>query len=171
MFPSQKPPAFDPSIVKLGEEGNCEFYKRFNDVKGCDPKTGYLVGYGYKYCQKFFQTETKFNEEGKAWTRCVRKKLTNFLIPKYKENKENCDQIKESAFKSHVDIYVDCGFCKIALSNKMALYSTYDKNDFLSITAADQVTKTIGKCLGKPVDYVNDMIKSYYSNIKNSWPF
>ena len=52
-----------------------------------------------------------------------------YKLLEYIKNFKNCDDLKDFAFKSHVDCYLNPGdgaksFCSIFLSNKKALYDT-----------------------------------------------
>lgn len=105
------------------------------------------MGYGYKYCQKFYETKDSFSKEGKDWVNCVRRKLTQFLVPKYKDNWGTCETIKKAAFDSHVKIYIECGFCNIWRDDMGALWKTFDLKDFFSADAVKQVISTLTICL------------------------
>lgn len=156
--------------MKLGEEGNCEFYKEFSDAKGCE-ETDYLMGYGYKYCRRFAETEKEFTAEGKKWINCVRRKLTNFLVPFYKqiyeEESDTCAEIKDKAFGSHSDIYIECGFCNICIDNKAALWDTYYLMDFLKspVLSFEQILDTADQCPRYGVNCMWENIKSEANDI------
>ncbi len=59
---------------------------------------------------------------------------------------DQCNQLMSAAFESHVKCYIDCGFCQICKTNKLALIAAYQFNDFLSIRAIRQVKRTLMKC-------------------------
>ncbi len=44
--------------------GDCNFYQELEKVKNCG-KTGYLIGYGGKYCVKFGEKSDSFNQDVK----------------------------------------------------------------------------------------------------------
>ena len=49
-------------LEALANEGNCDFYLEMEKLKQCGP-TGYLINYGYKYCNKFGQYAYQFNQD------------------------------------------------------------------------------------------------------------
>ena len=69
--------------------------------------------------------------QGKEWVDAVRKCLMKKLAPSYKRGSD-CAQIKRKAFATHVGCYVNSGigFCKMLLTNKVALYKVYEFKDF-----------------------------------------
>uniref|UniRef100_A0AC34QZD9 Uncharacterized protein n=1 Tax=Panagrolaimus sp. JU765 TaxID=591449 RepID=A0AC34QZD9_9BILA len=62
-----------------------------------------------------------FNAGGQALIECVRPRLLNYL-KNYLDGTQNvdCDDLYNAAFDSHVQIYLDCNFCDVVLSNKAA---------------------------------------------------
>ncbi|KAH7726067.1 Protein W01A8.8 [Aphelenchoides avenae] len=126
----------------------CNAYKCIEDKKQCGPE-GYLLGYGLKYCNRFFESDVydRYDVAGKAFISCTK----NCLIGKIYENLQKdpsgtCDALKEFAFKSHVDCYTGCGFCDMCKTNKAALLHTYDLGDFFSKQALDQVYSVAKTC-------------------------
>jgi nitrate reductase NapE component len=77
----------------------------------------------------------KIKNKGKQWVIAVRKCLMYKLL-EFNKNFTNCDDLKDFAFKSHVDCYLNPGdgaksFCSIFLSNKKALYDTIEFVDLI----------------------------------------
>uniref|UniRef100_A0A0K0CSZ9 DUF4206 domain-containing protein n=1 Tax=Angiostrongylus cantonensis TaxID=6313 RepID=A0A0K0CSZ9_ANGCA len=59
----------------------------------------------------------------------------------------SCEEIQDSAFESHVNCYLQCDFCNICKSEKLALLKSYDLLDFFSrkgISATFQILKACG---------------------------
>lgn len=114
---------------------------------------GYLIGYGDKYCNRFTKSLNRFDAAGQQWIGCVRQCLIDFLKPSFDiypngAFKNNCSALRDAAFHSHVDCYLNCGFCHICKTNKLALAATYQFSDFYSRIAWKQVKDTMKKCGG-----------------------
>lgn len=139
----------DRFCTDLANSGECDFYTCFENRRNCGTN-GYMLGYGGKYCNKFGQHFNKFNEAGRNWIVCARKCLTKALIGSYQTSAPagyRCDNITDYAFHTHVDCYVNCGFCHIWSTNKLALLSVYDLSDFLARRAITQVLEVAKKCV------------------------
>ena len=49
-------------LEKLANEGNCSFYEVLEKEKHCG-QNGYLISYGRKYCEKFGEKASSFNQD------------------------------------------------------------------------------------------------------------
>ncbi|XP_063409998.1 uncharacterized protein LOC134693199 [Mytilus trossulus] len=145
---SQSIKPVDASCTRKGQNGDCEFYRCFEKRRQCG-SSGYLIGYGYKYCARFRNRYDRFTRAGKNWIDCVRSCLTRKLIGKYQENVVGqCDELKSYAFDTHVNCYLNCGFCNMYTSNLFALNSVYKYWDMLSGDAYRQMKAVAGSCFG-----------------------
>lgn len=134
-------------LKQLADEGNCSFYTELEKTKKCGAN-GYLIQYGYMYCNKFGEYYKLFNKDGQKWVNSVRKCLMNKL---YAKSSLNCNQLKNYAFDTHVTCYLNPGYsskgiCDIWLSNAAALWKVYNLKDFLSPSAMKQVLSTAYNC-------------------------
>ncbi|XP_063443732.1 uncharacterized protein LOC134724562 [Mytilus trossulus] len=139
----------DPKCIAKANRGDCQFYQCFEQQRQCG-KSGYLIGYGYKYCNRFKSFYSSFSTAGKNWINCVRPCLTKALIGKYQESLgpgQKCKQLKTSAFDTHVKCYLDCGFCKIYTSNLSALRKVLSFTDLLSVDSLKQIIKVGKECI------------------------
>ncbi|KAE9549824.1 hypothetical protein FO519_006958 [Halicephalobus sp. NKZ332] len=143
--------------VNAQDCSNCNFYQCFEDKVQCG-ENGYLIGYGKYYCNRFSETQGLFDSAGQQWIGCVRQCLINFLKPSYDSYPNNpfnhdCNALKNAAFNSHVDCYLQCGFCNICQKNKQALYETYRLGDIFSSLAGDLVLGVMSPQPVPPVPY------------------
>lgn len=87
----------------------------------------------------------KFTPKGREFvgcsTRCLVKAILNIS-----EFSTSCTQVQEEAFKSHVDCYLNCDFCDVCKTEKLAFLKSYDWTDFLSFAAVQQVYAIVRKC-------------------------
>ena len=77
----------------------------------------------------------KIKNKGKQWNNAVRKCLMYKLLD-YNKNFTNCKDLKDFAFNSHVERYLNPGydakdFCHIFLKNLKALTETYQLLDLI----------------------------------------
>ncbi len=100
----------------------CLFYKEINDAINC-PKTNnfsvnYLVDYGYKYCEKFLQKETLWNDERSIWIAEVRECLKEELSER---DDLTCQNVKTIGFNSHPKCYEKAGFCNLSPAHQKSI--------------------------------------------------
>ncbi|GMT24728.1 hypothetical protein PFISCL1PPCAC_16025, partial [Pristionchus fissidentatus] len=77
----------------------------------CGP-SGYALHYGLRNCRSFAAKEGLFNAVGKSFVRCTRTCLANFVRTQIINGVRDCSTINDKAFTSHVQCYINCGFCK-----------------------------------------------------------
>ena len=135
---------------------DCSFYQDCVEATfECGPK-GYPIGYGYKYCERFLEQESEFSPEGQAWINGTLTCLKAALVPSVeKPDGVTCDQVKTIAFDSHVQCYIDNGFCELAFDVRhpgqttsfiLDLMKVYQISDFASFIAIKQVAQVFAKC-------------------------
>ena len=144
----------DDDCVRKANQGDCDFYTCFENRRNCGSK-GYMLAYGRKYCNKFGEDYDNFTEQGQQWIDCTRQCLTGALRSSYRANTlagQGCHDVKVLAFHTHVDCYVNCGFCNIWSTNKAALFGVYSVKDFLQWQAIAQVTSVGNQCFVTAID-------------------
>lgn len=119
-----KPSYYDQRVL--------DFLKRYPELLEKDaPK--YYVEYGKKYFQRFTNdTKPKLSSAGQEWVDdtsvALQVKLSNILI----ENPGiELDEslLKEKAFESHVDAYIESGLLELPMSDKIQILFTVDFKD------------------------------------------
>jgi hypothetical protein len=56
----------DAELFALAESGNCEFYTKIEEIKGCEtasPAVPYPLSYGFRYCFTFKAFEMILDSE------------------------------------------------------------------------------------------------------------
>ncbi|XP_019856292.1 PREDICTED: uncharacterized protein LOC109584838 [Amphimedon queenslandica] len=138
------------SCQEMAASGNCAFYSECVEKRvPCGPN-GYALGYGGKYCIKFGENIDCFPANGQQWINKVRICLETALVNStvYRNN-ATCEDIKDYAFKTHPQCYLDAGFCSVILdspTNLYCLYKVFDVKDFFSKLAINQVYQTLKSC-------------------------
>ena len=152
MLPSTCPdPAASAALLQ-----DCSFYTDCLEATfDCGP-AGYPIGYGLKYCQSFLENESIFSQEGQDWINGTLTCLKDALVPSVQSPGDlTCDQVESIAFDSHVQCYIDNGFCDLAFNyghpfemSKFIydLMQVYQIKDFASFIAIKQVAAVFAKC-------------------------
>ena len=91
---------------------DCSYYPDCVEAEyQCGP-SGYPLGYGLKYCNKFVDNFDLYDADGQAWIEGTLICLKEALLPLVLDNTgQTCSSLSDYAFNSHVDCYVDNGFC------------------------------------------------------------
>jgi hypothetical protein len=97
----------------------CDFYREKSAAMQC-PSSGYLIGFGYKYCRYFVDHADEFSSEGQATLQKIRFCLIDSL--KRPLVALTCDNIKDLAMQNHIDCYVNNGFCSLDLFDRLQVY-------------------------------------------------
>ncbi len=106
--------------------GSCDFYL-CQELKNPCGFEGYNLGFGYKYCSrsKFKLLDEMKTQIGKEWVpktfQCLQKRsLENSLAIEQREDlkKDVCKSIRNLAFNSHPDCYVEAGYCELSILEK-----------------------------------------------------
>ena len=136
---------------------DCSFYTDCLEATYECGSSGYPIGYGLKYCNSFLNNRASFSPAGQNWINGTLTCLKKALVPAVKDSQGiTCNDVKTTAFDSHVDCYIDNGFCDLAFDymhpGQMTefvkdLMSVYNIRDFASFKAIQQVAIMFGKCI------------------------
>jgi hypothetical protein len=112
---------------------------------GCGPD-GYLLGYGARYAQRFYdQTRPRMSARGQRWIDdvllCLQRDLRDSI-----DESTSCDDIRTIAFDLHPGCYVDAGFCTLPLTDILQVAWTIDLRDWASGDSLRQVVHTAASC-------------------------
>jgi len=94
------------------ERGTCEYYLFQDSVRECG-KRGYLIKYGYKYCNFFLGSHfDRFSEEGQKWALemgyCLQMKIHEL------SDSVSCKELKKLARKSHLPCILESGYLDLS---------------------------------------------------------
>nr|CAD2176957.1 unnamed protein product [Meloidogyne enterolobii] len=122
----------------------CNDYLKFEDKAKCG-NNGYLIGYGLKYCNKFYQNYDSFNDHGKEFIKCVGPCLAEKMRINIEKYKENCDLLRNFAFNSHTPCYLKCNFTKfnVWFNNADIFVRIVDSKDIFSAETFRQMKNII----------------------------
>lgn len=106
----------------------CEYYACRERISQCG-ESGYLVGFGGRYCHRFATvTEPRVSVAAAAWLERVRACLIGVLetdIP----YEASCQTIEKLGLDSHARCYVETGFCELKVSDWFAIINSVDPGD------------------------------------------
>jgi hypothetical protein len=97
----------------------CDFYADCLESAFECRADGYPLHFGERLCRVFLDNDYKFSASDQDWSSAVRKCLQDALVHTTIDLRDSisCDDLKALAFSSHVDCYIDNGFCDIELSD------------------------------------------------------
>lgn len=97
---------------------SCSYYLCAEQRYSCGPK-GYALGFGFRFCQVFLNTQETYSSRGHQWLKDVRLCLMNAL--ESTANEKTCGDIRRKAFHQHIDCYTSTGFCDIEGHEKLRI--------------------------------------------------
>ncbi len=130
--------------------GDCRFYLNcLEDQIQCGP-SGYPIGYGFKYCEKF-SAETRLSLQGKAWMTRTRQCLQKSLLPYVNQegDVQKCSQLMEDAFDSHPRCYTlkESSICHLSIPDVLLICQTIGGADLLSFRGLKQMDAVAKTCV------------------------
>lgn len=125
----------------VNDNSVCAFYCRKNHELKCGPDN-YLMDFGYKYCRFFIKKENSYSKAGQPVFETIRKCLVNRLASR---NDLTCQNVEGIAVDSHVECYVNSGFCE--LDKKDSLITLwYIRSALVDSTFLPTMKKIIAGC-------------------------
>ncbi|HEY8270300.1 MAG TPA: hypothetical protein VIG33_05385 [Pseudobdellovibrionaceae bacterium] len=100
---------------------SCSYYLCEEKNHPCGPK-GYPLGFGFKICQIFLNSEQNYSTEARNWLRKVRVCLMQEFPEADDSVTRTCGEIKTTSFHSHVGCYISTGFCELSIAEQMQIF-------------------------------------------------
>ncbi|RPA79645.1 hypothetical protein BJ508DRAFT_415798 [Ascobolus immersus RN42] len=137
------------SSICSAPTGSCNFYSICLEGQYQCGSSGYPLGYGKKYCDKFSANRSNFSSKGKTWVDktmlCLQKKLVS-----HAKGGSTCTKIKNAAFASHSTCYVQSGLCDLSVADFKQILSTVDLADMFGGKAnLIEVIQSAASCASK----------------------
>ena len=106
---------------------DCSFYTDcMEPVFQCGPD-GYPIAYGQEYCTRFMDNYDTFSPSGQAWIDdsfdCMKKAMVPLL-----DSGMTCEELEVAALDTHVQCFLDSGFCRNAFAYVTNWWGTWDFN-------------------------------------------
>lgn len=109
-------------------QDDCHFYLCQETKKNCGPN-GYLIDYGYKFCHKYWVEQTQnYRPKTQVWIAKVRLCLQERLASMPSE--ASCRETSDEAFRQHVPCYIETGFCRLPVLERMKVIDTMKSSLF-----------------------------------------
>lgn len=137
---------FADSCPRMSKANSCSFYDKCLEAKNQCGSEGYPLNYGLKFCNIF--NSMKLSSKGEKWITatmaCLQEELVDFA-----EAKTACSTIQKKAFESHVQCYVNSGFCELPTDDKLKIAATNLWETVTSLEGSLQAAKTLAECATK----------------------
>jgi len=110
--------ALEPSSL------NCDFYQQIETEMQCGPKA-YFQKWAGPMCEKYLQSESNpfqslfLSSELKVWFPQVRLCLQEELVVRFPDL--SCKNLDQHAKLSHIECYVQTGYCELSAYSKLQL--------------------------------------------------
>jgi hypothetical protein len=129
---------------------SCSFYPDCLEARlHCGP-SGYPIGYGLYYCEKFSALRSQMSAAGQAWVTNTMLCLQSDLVV-YGDGLQTttCSAIKAYAFGTHADCYVKSGICTLSPTDWAKIIKTVSITElFSSLDALKATLQAVKGCLG-----------------------
>jgi hypothetical protein len=150
------PPPVDAavSICAVPRHHDCSFYATCIESNvSCGP-TGYALGFGEKYCQRF--ADAPLSPTGVAWADSVMICLERSLLPYDKPDRKSasCDEISEAAFGAHPACYtaLPASICFLPPADVLAVFDTIGADEVFAARTRAQIQAVIATCTVQVAD-------------------
>lgn len=142
---------------------SCSFYPHCLEERYSCESDGYPIGYGLHYCNAFTGAKSQMSSEGQAWVTNTMLCLQRALVPYAKGQKStSCDKLKEYAFGTHPECYVNSGVCSLPLDDWSVIVNTVSFTELFSSWDAFKATlQTAGGC----TEFYTWLIKNKVVNV------
>ena len=133
--PGDPPSSFEVGDLDYYLEREADFEARHPDLEPPD----YYTEYGDRYINEFAELSPDLSEEGQEWVVNARDNLQQAFEDRIAEDPEafdlleqDSDALREFAFDSHSDAYLDAGFANLPPEDLLKIASTPTFEDFFS---------------------------------------
>ena len=144
---------------------SCQVYNTcFDRYCTCSGSSNYFITYGRKYCDRFLNA-TGLSAAGKTWRDKTLLCLQEAIVPKLPIDAPatcNCAEMKDFAFRSHVECYTQsaASVCRLPLADWAKIAQIIDSADLFDRYGASQILDVVNKCFSDYSDQVGSDIRS-----------
>ncbi|KAF2454352.1 hypothetical protein BDY21DRAFT_266411, partial [Lineolata rhizophorae] len=131
---------------------SCAFYDDCLEDECQCGADGYPIGYGLHYCEEFTDAKSQMSDAGKDWVAETMLCLQNELVPWATGSRTgSCTQLKEYAFGTHPECYVNSGLCTLPPTDWIVVVQTVGLQELFgswgALKASLQAAQGCGKFL------------------------
>jgi hypothetical protein len=128
-----KRPAFDVHRLACSEtlyqdqdaDHACAYYQcKIDSARSAADRCSYFTEFGLPYCNKFYGVAFDDHVFGPSTRECLQEVIRDKMAG------AACDVVEEAAIASHVDCYVESGFCSLSPTDKLKVIETIEAKDF-----------------------------------------
>ena len=134
------------SYIDRDDCSQCNYYLcRDQAAPASCGSDGYYQGFGFQYCQRYMQvTAPLMSDAGQKFIKGTRRCLITAMDSQIATD-ESCDAVKEQAYDTHPQCYVDNGFCQLGLIDIALVVASIAPQDL----SFKQILSTALSCLQK----------------------
>ena len=127
---------------------SCFFYTNCMENKVPCGQSGYAIGYGSKFCNKFVRNINFFSSSGQTWMYATMNCLQKALVSPLQQCDKTCSELRTLAFDSHPSCYVTSGvgICNLPYSDWFGVVRVVGSELFTD-EGFLQVLKTVPSCI------------------------
>ncbi|KAF1990724.1 hypothetical protein K402DRAFT_202489 [Aulographum hederae CBS 113979] len=129
-------------------KSSCTFYRNCAEPTSECGESGYPLKYGERNCMKFTNNINRFTKQGREWITNTMHCLQVAMVPVL-QTCPSCNSLRDAAFASHPDCYVNSGFCSLGCWDIAMVLATVGQD---IIESWGQVGETALLCLQDPAD-------------------
>ncbi len=99
---------------------SCDFYLCIEKQNPCGAR-GYALHFGYRKCQRYLEAQSNTSQGLKKWFPEVRFCLQEEyqrIATETPPSQSYCRTVRQEAIASHLDCYVETGFCELSPKDK-----------------------------------------------------
>ena len=135
----------------MPQPDDCTFYSQCLEPRYNCGSTGYPLGYGYYYCNKFEAVKPQLSTAGQAWVTDTMLCLQNALVPEalgQSSAVQGCQNLWDYAFSTHAGCYLQSGICLLPPNDWFIIVQTIGvENLVTNFQALIQAVETAVACL------------------------
>lgn len=99
-------------------QDSCGFYRCMESQKHCG-SNGYPLAFGDRLCERYRQVQNHSSYALRKWYPRVRECLQQVVAEI--ADPLSCEDLETKAFESHLDCYMETGFCDLSFADKLTV--------------------------------------------------
>jgi hypothetical protein len=118
-------PCSETMYDESSADNACAFYQcKLDSASSAADRCSYYGDFGLPYCRRFFATPFDNADFGRRTRQCLQEALRD--LPETL----SCASVQDRAIRSHVDCYVDSGFCTLGPIDQARVLATIEVKDW-----------------------------------------
>ena len=112
-------------IDESSAENACAYYQcKLATASSPEARCSYFQDFGLPYCKKYFDVRFDDPTFSVRARQCLQEAVRDTMEGKA------CGVVEETAFRSHIDCYVNAGYCRLSAHDKLRIVREIEPKDF-----------------------------------------